>query len=95
MVIIGVILLIVGVVLLLAPIPYPNTDAVGWLLILVGIVLLLIGLLLGSDIDLGDDHSGLKARSSWGATFGPLGFLWQYLHERRVLRRPVRMHPRS
>jgi uncharacterized membrane protein HdeD (DUF308 family) len=74
MVILGVILLIVGIVLLLAPVPLANADTVGWILVLFGIILVLVGLLLGSDVNLGDGDAAVdsivtaaaKCRSSWG-----------------------------
>lgn len=41
----GFVLLIIGVVLVLAPVPLPNVDAVGWLMALVGVVLVLLAVL--------------------------------------------------
>lgn len=38
----GIILLIVGVVLLLAPVPFPNKDAVGWLIAFIALVLIVV-----------------------------------------------------
>jgi hypothetical protein len=76
MVILGIVLLIIGIVLLLAPIPYPNTDAVGWLLVLVGVVLLLIGLLLGYGVDFRDGHNGFVLG-------GPILLLQRLIQRRR------------
>lgn len=82
MVILGIVLLIVGIVLLLAPIPFANVDAVGWLLVLVGVVLLIVGLLIGSGLDLGDDRAALPFRSSWSCLLaGP----WLVRGRRRLL----------
>ena len=41
----GAVLLIIGLVLVLAPVPLPNVDPVGWLLALVGVVLVLLAVL--------------------------------------------------
>lgn len=70
MIVLGVVLLIIGIVLLLAPIPFPNVDLVGWLLVLFGIVLVLVGVLVSSDLNLGNDHAarywGVLAARYWG-----------------------------
>lgn len=76
MLILAVILIVIGVVLLLAPIPLPNAHAVGWLFVLVGLILLLVALLLASDLGHGDDlaRSSLSrlARSSWSRILSDL-----------------------
>lgn len=41
----GVVLLVIGVVLVLAPLPLPNVDAVGWVLVIVGVVLVLLAVI--------------------------------------------------
>lgn len=38
----GIILIIIAVVLLLAPIPLPNKDPIGWILVLIGAVLVIL-----------------------------------------------------
>lgn len=87
MVILGIVLLIIGIVLLLAPIPFANADAAGWLLALLGVVLILVGLLVGSDIDL-DHASASPLRSSWSSLLPAplLARLMAWRHRRRVLR---------
>lgn len=67
MLLFGAILFVVGVVLLIAPIPLPNVDAVGWICVAAGLILVVIGALLASDI--GD--------SSHAALFGGLPTLWR------------------
>jgi len=49
MIVLGVVLLIVGVVLVLAPIPLPEKSPVGWFIAFIGLVLVLIGALVGVD----------------------------------------------
>lgn len=62
MIILALVLLIIGVALLLLPIPLANKDSVGWLLIALGVILLIVALLLGAVGHVDLDH----ARSSWG-----------------------------
>lgn len=52
----GLILLIVGLALVLLPVPLPNVDPVGWLLAVVGVILILVAL-----IDVGDVHAAAAA----------------------------------
>ena len=49
MIVLGVFLMIIGLVLVLAPIPLPEKSPVGWFVAFVGLVVLLIGVLLGVD----------------------------------------------
>lgn len=97
----AVLLIVVGLALVLAgyflPNVSPDAARAGWGLLALGVIIVLVVFLVDElgDASIKDDNSALENRSSWGATFGPLGFIWSYLHERRVLRRPVRMHPRS
>ena len=44
----AIVLLVIGIVLLLAPVPFANADTVGWLLAILGAILLLVALLSGS-----------------------------------------------
>ena len=43
-----VVLFIIGIALLLLPLPIPNADTVGWLLVGLAVVLLIVVLLLGA-----------------------------------------------
>lgn len=52
----GIILLIVGLALVLLPVPLPNIDAVGWLLAVVGVILILIAV-----VDVGGAHAAALA----------------------------------
>lgn len=67
MLLLAVVLLIVGIVLVLAPLPLPNVDLVGWLLIVVGAILLLV-VLLTDVVHIDRDHAQAAidyVRSSW------------------------------
>lgn len=63
MIVLGVILLIIGLVLVLAPVPIPNADPVGWFLALIGVILVVVALLVGADLHIG--AGGILARY-WG-----------------------------
>lgn len=57
MLVLAALFLIVGVALLLVPVPLANKDAVGWVAVVIGVILLLVVLLLGSggiDFDAGE-----------------------------------------
>lgn len=47
MIVLAIVLLVIGIALLLLPIPLPNVDTVGWLLIGLGVVLLIVAVLVG------------------------------------------------
>lgn len=66
MILLAVVLIVVGIALLLLPIPLPNVDTVGWLLVGLSVVLLIVTLLLsaadGDSVEIGSS----AFRSSWG-----------------------------
>lgn len=57
MILLAVVLLILGVCLLLLPVPLANKDSVGWLFVALGVILVIVGLLLsaadGGNLELG------------------------------------------
>lgn len=63
MILLAIVLLIIGVALLLLPIPLGNKDSVGWLFVAIAVILLIVALLL-SAADGGNLELGF--RSSWG-----------------------------
>lgn len=48
MILLAVVLLLIGVALLLLPIPLANKDSVGWLFVAVGVIVLIAALLIGA-----------------------------------------------
>lgn len=60
MIVLAVVLLIIGIALLLLPIPLANKDSVGWLMVALGVILLIVALLLGAV-----DDGGFHAARYW------------------------------
>jgi hypothetical protein len=86
----AVIFIVVGLALVLAgyflPAVSPDAARAGWGLLALGVIILIVVFLVDElgDTNVHDDNSALEERSSWGAAFGPLGFLWSYLQNRSV-----------